>query len=73
MTRWAGHVARVRETRNLYKSSADKPEGKRSLGRRGYRWEDNIKVDLKEIVCEGVDWIHVAQGRVHCWALVNTA
>jgi hypothetical protein len=39
-----------------------KPEGNRSLGRR--RWEDNIKTDLKEIWCEGVEWFYVAQNSV---------
>jgi hypothetical protein len=43
-----------------------KPEGKRPLGRRSRRrWEDNIRMDLKEIVWEGVDWIYLAQDREH--------
>ena len=48
-----------------------KPEGKRSLGRPRHRGEDNIKMDLQEVGCEGVDWIDVAQDRDRWWALVN--
>jgi len=48
-----------------------KPEGKRLLGRPMCRWEDNIRMDLREIVWEVVDWIHLAQGRDHCQVLVN--
>jgi len=40
-----------------------KPEGKRPLGRRRRRWEDNIKTDLQEVGCEGMDWIELAQDR----------
>jgi hypothetical protein len=43
----------------------ERPDGKRRLGRSRHRWEDNIKMDLKEIECEDVDWIHLAQGRFH--------
>ena len=46
-------------------------EGKRPLGRPRLDWEDNIKVDLQEVGCEGVDWIDVVQGRDRWWALVN--
>ena len=48
--RWAGHVARMEEGRSAFKILAGKPTGKRPLGRPGLRWEDNIKMDLKEIV-----------------------
>jgi hypothetical protein len=41
----------------------NKPEGKKTLERPRYRWEDNIKMDLREIELEGVDWIHLAQDR----------
>jgi hypothetical protein len=44
--RWAGHVARMEERRNVYRLVVGKPEGKRSLGRPRRRWVDNIKVDL---------------------------
>jgi hypothetical protein len=47
--RWAGHVARMGEWRGIYRVLVGKPEGKRPLGRPRRRWEDNIKMDLKEI------------------------
>jgi hypothetical protein len=47
--RWAGHVARMGEGRNVYRVLVGKPEGKRPLGRRRRRWEDGIKMDLREI------------------------
>jgi hypothetical protein len=40
-----------------------KPEGKVTIGRRWRRWKDNIRMDLKEIVWEGFDWIHLARDR----------
>jgi hypothetical protein len=48
-----------------------KPERKRPLVRPRRRWEDNIKVDLQEVGCEGMDWIDVAQDRDRLRALVN--
>ena len=48
-----------------------KPEGKRPFGRRSRRWEDNIKMDLQEVGCEGMDWIELAEDRDSWWALVN--
>ena len=48
-----------------------KPEGKRPLGRPRRRWEDNIKMDLQEVGCGGMDWIELTQGRNRCGALVN--
>jgi len=56
--------------RNAYKISVGRPEGNRALGRRRRRWEDNIRMDLMEIVWEGVDWIHLAQDRDQWWVLV---
>ena len=47
--RWAGHVARMGEGRGMYSVLVGKPEGKRPLGRPRRRWEDNIKMDLKEV------------------------
>jgi hypothetical protein len=48
-----------------------KPEEKRPRGRYRRRWENNVRMDLREIVWEGVDWIHLAQNRDQWWALVN--
>jgi hypothetical protein len=47
--RWAGHVARMGENRNVYRILVGKPEGKRSLGRPRHKWIENIKMDLLEI------------------------
>ena len=47
--RWAGHVARMGEDRGVQRVLVGKPEGKRPLGRPRHRWEDNIKMDLKEV------------------------
>jgi hypothetical protein len=47
--RWAGHVARMGERRKLYKLLVGRLEGKRPLGRPRRRWEDGIKMDLREI------------------------
>jgi len=49
--RWAGHVARMGVVRGVYGVLVEKPEGKRPLGRPRPRWEDNIKMDLKEVGC----------------------
>ena len=48
-----------------------KPEGKRPLGRPSHSWEDNIKTDLQEVGCEGMDWFDLAQDRDRWRALVN--
>ena len=48
-----------------------KPEGRRPLGRPWCRWEDNIKMNLQEVGCGGVEWIELAQGRDRWLALVN--
>ena len=61
--RWAGHLARMGEGRGMYRVLVGKPEGKRPLGRPRRRWEDNIKTDLQEIGCGGMDWIELAQDR----------
>jgi hypothetical protein len=49
-----------------------KPEGRRPLGRPRRRWVDNIKMDLREIVWDGVDWVDLGHDRDHWRALVNT-
>jgi len=69
--RWVGHVAGMGEGRGVYRVLVGKPEGKRPLGRPRHRWEDNIKMDLQEVRCGGVDWIELAQDRDRWWALVN--
>jgi hypothetical protein len=60
--RWAGHVARIKALRNAYNILVGKPE-ERPLGRPRLRWEDNIRMDLRERRWEYVDFIHVAQDR----------
>ena len=59
------------ERRGVYKFLEGKPEGTRQLGGLRRRWEDNIKMDLYEVGCEGMDWIDLAQDRDRWWALVN--
>jgi hypothetical protein len=55
----------------MYSVLVGKPEGKRPLGRPKSRWEDGIKMNLAEIGCEGVEWIHLAQDRDRWRAVVN--
>jgi hypothetical protein len=69
--RWAGHLARMGEKRNVYRLLVGKPEGKRPLGRTRCRWIDNIKMDLLEIGLSVVDWIGLAQDRYRWRALVT--
>jgi hypothetical protein len=49
--------------RNAYNIVGLKPEGKTQLGRPRRRWEDDIKIDLRKIVWESVDWMHLSQDR----------
>jgi hypothetical protein len=70
--RWAGHVARMGEGRDAYRVLVGRPEGKRPLGRPRRRWEDSIKMDLREIGIDGANWIRLAQDRVQWRAFVNT-
>jgi len=60
------------EVRNAYSILIEKLEGKRPLGRPRRRWEDNIRMDLREIVLGDVDWMHLAQDRNQWRGLVNT-
>ena len=69
--RWAGHVARMGEERDVHRVLVGKPEGKRPLGRPRRRWEDNIKMDLQEVGGGDGDWMEFAQDRDTWRALVN--
>ena len=51
------------ERRVVYRVLVGKPEGKRPLGKPRLRWEDNIKMDIQEVGCRGMDWIELAQDR----------
>jgi hypothetical protein len=53
----------MEERRGLCRILAGKPGGKRPLARHRRRWENNIKMDLQEVGCGGVDWIELAQDR----------
>ena len=69
--RWAGNVARMEEGRGVRKVLVGKSEGKRPLGRPRRRWEDNIKMDLREVGrCCG-DWMELAEDRNRWGALVS--
>jgi hypothetical protein len=70
--RWAEHTAHVGEKRNAYRIWVGKPERKIPLGKPRRRWEDNIKMDLRETGWGGMDWIDLAQDRDQWRALVNT-
>ncbi|KAJ4434360.1 hypothetical protein ANN_22919 [Periplaneta americana] len=71
--RWAGHVARMGESRNAYRVLVGRPEGKRPLGRPRRRWEDNIKMDLREVGYDDREWINFAQDRDQWRAYVRAA
>ncbi|KAJ4452188.1 hypothetical protein ANN_03706 [Periplaneta americana] len=71
--RWAVHVARMGESRNAYRVLVGRPEGKRPLGKPRRRWEDNIKMDLREVGYDGRDWINLAQDRDQWRAYVRAA
>jgi hypothetical protein len=71
--RWEVHVSRVGEDRKVYRVLVGKPEGKRPLGRQKRRWEDGIRIDLRETGWGGgMEWIQLAQDRGLWRALVNT-
>ena len=73
--RWAGHVARMDKSRNADRVLVGKPEGKRLLGRPRRRWEDNIKMDLREVGCDPGERIDLAedmdQWRAYVRAVMN--
>jgi hypothetical protein len=71
--RWAGHVACIGEGRDVYRVLVGRPERKRPVGRPRHRWEDNIKMDLRdrEIGIDGENWICLAQDRVRWQTFVR--
>jgi hypothetical protein len=69
--RLAGHVARMGKRRGVHRVLVGKPEGKRPLGRPRRRWGDNVKMDLQEMGCGGMDWMDLAQDRDRWRALGN--
>jgi hypothetical protein len=58
--RWVGLIAQMGEGRGVCRVLVGKPEGKRPLGRPKCLWEDNIKMDLQEVGCGGMDWTELA-------------
>jgi hypothetical protein len=60
------------ERRGVYRVLVGRPKGKRPLGRHRRTWEDNVKLDLREIGIDGVKWIELAQERVQWWAFVTS-
>jgi hypothetical protein len=65
-------VARIGEGGGACRVLVRRPEGKRPLGRPRRKWEDNIKMDLREIGIDGANWIQLAQDKVQWGACVNT-
>ena len=61
--RWAGHVAHIEEYRNIYRVLEGRPQGKRPLDGQRHRWEDNIKMDFKQVSCDARNWMDVAHDR----------
>jgi hypothetical protein len=70
--RSAEQVARMGEGRGVYRVLVGRLESKRPLGRSRFRWENNIKMDLRAIGTDGANWIQLAQDRVKWRAFVNT-
>jgi hypothetical protein len=69
--RWVGHVAHIGEEKKVYKVLVRKPEGKTPLGRPRHRWEDGIRMDLRETGLGGMDWIQLTQDRDRWRAVVS--
>jgi len=61
--KWARHVARMGERGGVYRILVGKPKRKSPLGRPRRRWKNNIKIDLQEVGCGGMDWIELSQNR----------
>ena len=72
---WAGQLARMEQSRNAYRVLMGKPEGKRPLGRPRRRWEDNIKMDLREVCWDPGEWMDLVedsdQWRAYVIAVIN--
>ena len=71
--RWAEHVAKMEEARSSFKILTGTRAGKIPLKRSKRRWEDNIRIDLKEIVINTRNWVDSAQDRDYWRAFVNAA
>ena len=69
--RWAGHVARIGDIREVYRGLVLKPELKSPIRRHRRKWEDNIKMDLQEVGCGGIDWIELPRDKGRWRTLVN--
>ena len=61
----------MEQSRNVSRFLVGKPEGERPLGRPRRRWEDNIKIDLRELGCDPGDWIALAEERAYVRAVMN--
>jgi hypothetical protein len=61
----------MEDERGVYRVLVGMPEGERSLGRPRHRWEDNIKMDLREIGIDGANWVRLPQDRVQWRTFVN--
>ncbi|KAJ4435881.1 hypothetical protein ANN_18501 [Periplaneta americana] len=71
--KWTGHITRIDESRNAYRELIGRPEEKLSLGRPRRRWENNIKMDLREVGHDGRDWINLARDRDRWRAYLRAA
>jgi hypothetical protein len=69
--RWVGHVARIGKGRCVYRVLVGRSKGKETTGRPRRRWEDNIKLDLREMRVDGANWIRLAQNGVQWRGFVN--
>jgi len=72
MLRWAGHVTCMGEGRGVYRVLVGRPKVKRQLGRSRRKWEDIVKLDLREIDIDGANFIRLAQDSLQWRAFVNT-
>ena len=69
--RLTGHIAPMGENRGVYRVLVGKRERKRPLGKPRRTWEDNIKMDLQEVGCGGMECIDLTEDRERWWAFVN--